>query len=107
MDASEQIMALTQLLMNTNAWKVAMFVIVGKVIADVLRHTAGIIFEYIALKTDLIGIGTFVEYDGRIGVVRHIGLRRLTIDLTNTDGTNTKVYVLLSEWRKMLIVYKK
>lgn len=107
MDASDQIAALTQLLMNTTAWKIALFVIIGKVIADVLSHTASILFEYLALKTDLIGIGTSVEYDGRIGVVRHIGLRRLTIDLTNDDGSSTKVYVLLSEWRKMLIVYKK
>lgn len=99
--------AINEIIMNATAWKLVVFVILGKVISDILSHVASIIFEFMALKTDLIGIGTSVEYNGRIGIVRHIGVRRLTIDFSNPDGTTVKVYILLSEWRKMLIVYKK
>lgn len=98
---------ITNLLLGSSAWKIALFVIVSMVVTDVLKNISGIIFEFISLKTDLIGIGTTVEYEGRTGIVRYIGLRRLTIDFTNSDGSVTKVYVLLSEWRKMRIVYNK
>jgi hypothetical protein len=101
------IVAITQLLVSSAAWKIAAFVVIGKVIADILTQIASIIFEYIALKTDLIGIGTSVEYNGKIGIIRHIGLRRLTVDFKQADGSCIKMYMLLSEWRKMHIVHQK
>lgn len=98
---------LTSTIVFSAAWKIVVFLIISMVIADILRYTAGLIFEFLALKTDLIGIGTTIEYEGRLGIVRHIGFRRLTIEFTNADGTTVKVYMLLSEWRKMNIVYKR
>lgn len=64
-----EVNTITNILLDSQAWKIGLFIIVSMIFVDVFKYIASTFFEYITLKTDLIGIGTTVEYQGKHGIV--------------------------------------
>jgi len=93
-------------LIDSSIWKLLFIAILAVIIGFFVKYISTVVFDYIMLKSDMIGIGTTVEYEGKRYIIRDIAFRRLTIENKNQPKNNTeKIYVLIGEWRKMHIVY--
>lgn len=98
--------AIATALVSSAMWKILLIIIVGLIIANIVKYVSTVIFDYIMLKSDLIGIGTIVEYENKRYIIRDISFRRLTLESKDQNkNKHEKIYVLIDEWRKMHIVY--
>lgn len=99
---------LASTLIESSIWKLMLIATVAVLISLFIKYTATVIFDYIMLKSDLIGIGTIVEYENKRYTIRDVGFRRLTLEQNHTNKNNKheKIYVIASEWRKMHIIYE-
>jgi len=92
------------ILLNTGLWKLIATTIGALVIKDILQNVSKSIGQYILFKTDMVGVGTKIEYNKEIGVVRDFNVRRITIDFIKPDGGTVRRFIPSQESRKMVII---
>ena len=86
---------------STNIWKMIMLFMVAYISGSIVKGIASTIYEFIMIKTDIFGVGSVVEYEGKRGVIRSMGFRRIVIEVT---GKHESIYIRTFDWPKLILV---
>lgn len=86
---------------TTNLWKMIVMFMVAYISGSIVKGFASTIYEFIMIKTDIFGVGSVVEYDGKRGVIRSMGFRRIVIEIT---GKHETIYIRTFDWPKLILV---
>ena len=86
---------------NSAVWELSLLFIVSYIVIGIIKSTATSIFSYILVKSDIYGLGSYVDYKGSRYIIRDIGLRR--IKLETVDFTETR-YISTLDWKSMELV---
>ena len=101
MEGSEELSGLIDVLTSSELWQAVLVFIVGFVIISLLKNIASTIFQFILFKTDVFGIGSYIEYKGKRGVIKYMGLRRITIELEDKSST---IYIHTTDWKNLILI---
>lgn len=82
-------------------WTISLLFIVSYIIIGIIKSTATSIFSYILVKSDVYGLGSYVDYKGNRYIIRDIGMRR--IKLESEDFTETR-YISTLDWKSMELI---
>lgn len=101
MEGSNELSALVSVLTSSDLWQAVVVFIVGFILISILKSVARTIFQYILFKTDVFGIGSYVDYKGTRGVIKEMGLRRITIKLEDRKST---MYIHTTDWKNLILI---
>ena len=101
MEGSEELTTLVSALTSTELWEAVVVFTVGFIIVSLIKTAATNIFQFILFKTGLHGIGSYVEYKGKRGIITHIGIRTIYIELENEEATMS---VDVLDWKDILLI---
>lgn len=101
MEGSTELEGLVSSLTSGALWQAVVIFIVGYVLINLIKTTASTIFQFILFKTDLFGVGSYVEYKGKKGIIKEIGLRRIKIEMEDRDST---MFISTSDWKELLLI---
>ena len=101
MEGSQELTGLVDVLTSFELWQAIFVFIVGFVILNIIKSIASNIFQFILFKTDVFGIGSYVEYKGKKGIIKEIGLRRILLEL---EGENSTMYIRTMDWKNLILI---
>jgi hypothetical protein len=86
---------------QSQIWMIAILFIVTYILINTIKNTAAAIFSYLLVKSDVYGIGSYIEYKGKRYIIRSIGIRR--IHLEPEDHRETR-YIRTQDWKSMELI---
>ena len=86
---------------TTNLWKMIIIFIFTYVTGSIVKGIASTIYEYILIKTDIFGVGSLVEYKGKRGTIRNMGLRRIEIHI---ESEHITIFIRTFDWPKLKLI---
>ena len=101
MEGSQEITGLVNVLTSYELWQAVFVFIVGFVVLNIIKSIASNIFQFILFKTDVFGIGSYVEYKGKKGIIKEIGLRRILLEL---EGENSTMFIRTMDWKNLILI---
>lgn len=101
MEGSEEFTGLVDALASFKLWQAILVFIVSFVILNIIKSIASTIFQFIMFKTDVLGIGSTVEYKGKKGMIKDIGIRRILIEL---EGENSTLFIRTMDWKNLILI---
>lgn len=101
MEGSDEITNLVDILASSQLWQAIVVFIIGFVVLNILKTIASTIFQYILFTSDIYGIGSYVEYKGKRGIIKHRGLRRISIELETESAT---MYISTMDHKNLILI---
>ena len=98
---NQEIINTTEYLISNHLWKAIIAFIISYVLIALIKYFANLIFEFILIKTDIIGKGSEVYYNNKKAKILHFGLRRTTILLLEE---NEVIIFRTSNWKKFELI---
>ena len=92
---------LSNAVVTTNLWRMIIMFMIAYISGSIVKGIASTIYEFMMIKTDIFGVGSVVEFQGKRGVIRSMGFRRIVIDIT---GKNETIYIRTFDWPKLILI---
>ena len=86
---------------NSEIWGIALLFIVTYIVINTIKNIASAIFAYLLVKSDVFGIGSYIEYKGKRYIIKTIGLRRIHLEPENHNETR---YIRTQDWKDMELI---
>jgi hypothetical protein len=88
--------------LDSRFWAISQLFIITYIIGALVKGVASSLYEFIIIKTDILGSGSLVEYQGKRSTIQDIGLRRI---LLKREGGEL-LYIRTKDWHKMTLIIR-